>query len=70
MHKETVYKVSGMKCQGCVAAVKDVLGNLPGCHEARVDLQAGTAAVVGDVDPEVVVKALTDIGYPAQKASG
>jgi copper chaperone CopZ len=69
MHKEAVYKVNGMKCQGCVAAVKDVLGKLPGCDEARVDLQAGTAVVVGDVDPEAVVKALTAIGYPAQKAS-
>ncbi len=70
MQKETLYRVSGMKCQGCVAAVKDAVSRLPNCVEVRVDLDAGTALVVGDVDPQVVTSTVTASGYPTEVAPG
>ena len=66
----TVYVVNGMKCNGCVAAVKDALARLPSVVETQIDLGTGTATVVGDVDPESVIRALTDIGYPANVQGG
>ena len=68
--EKTVYIVNGMKCDGCVAAVKDALARLPGLVEAHVDLDAGTATVVGMVDPAAVSRALTEIGYPTTAREG
>ncbi len=68
--EKTVYVVNGMKCNGCVAAVKDALARLPSVVETQIDLGTGTATVVGDVDPESVIRALTDIGYPATVQGG
>ena len=68
MQKETLYRVNGMKCQGCVAAVKDVITRLPACIDVRVDLDAGTALVAGDVDPQSVISAVSDAGYPTEVA--
>ena len=68
--EKTVYIVNGMKCEGCVAAVKDALAHLPGIVETEVDLDAGTATVVGNVDPDTVSQALTNIGYPTTAREG
>ncbi len=62
---ETRFKVSGMKCDGCIARAREALGKLPGFAEADFDLKAGTAVVTGDVDSEAVIQALTATGYPA-----
>ena len=62
---ETRYKVNGMKCGGCIASANEALSKLPGFVEAEFDLEAGSGVVKGDVNPAAVVKALTDIGYPA-----
>ncbi len=68
--EKTVYVVNGMKCNGCVAAVKDALTRLPSVVETQIDLGTGTATVVGDVDPESVIRTLADIGYPATVQDG
>ncbi|MBW8055487.1 MAG: heavy metal-associated domain-containing protein [Acidiferrobacterales bacterium] len=62
---ETRFKVSGMKCDGCIARAREAVGKLPGFVEADFDLKAGTAVVTGDVDSEAVIQALTATGYPA-----
>lgn len=62
---ETHYKVSGMKCDGCIATANNALSRLPGFVEAHFDLAAGTAVVTGQVDPQAVIKALGEAGYPA-----
>lgn len=63
--KQAQFSVSGMKCDGCVAKVRETLTKFPGVVDAEVDLKDGTAIVKGDVEPEAVAKALTDAGYPA-----
>ncbi|MFQ5755466.1 MAG: heavy-metal-associated domain-containing protein [Acidiferrobacterales bacterium] len=62
---ETRFKVSGMKCDGCIAQAREALGKLPGFVEAEFDLKAETAVVTGDVDSQAVIQALTATGYPA-----
>ncbi len=67
---ETRYKVSGMKCGGCIAKATEALSKLPGYAGAEVDLKNGTAVVKGGVDPQAVVNALTKAGYPAKADEG
>ena len=57
---ETRYKVSGMKCGGCVAKATEALSKLPGYVSAEFDLKSGKA----------VVNALTKAGYPADVEEG
>ena len=50
--ENTVIKVTGMTCMGCVKSVTNVLTALPGVDKASVNLEAGTAAV--DFNPQQV----------------
>ncbi len=67
---ETRFKVTGMKCDGCIAKARQALAEVPGVTEAEFDLKSGTAVVKGDVHPQAVVETLTKVGYPAQVESG
>jgi Cu+-exporting ATPase len=67
---ETRFSVKGMKCGGCVAKATEAVSKLPGYQACEFDLQGASAVVKGDVDPQAVVKALTDAGYPAQVNEG
>lgn len=64
---ETHYSVQRMKCGGCIAKATAALASLPGYVSAEFDLKKATAVVRGAVDPQAVVSALTQAGYPAQK---
>ena len=67
---ETRFSVKGMKCGGCVAKATEAVSKLPGYQASEFDLKAASAVVKGDVDPQAVVKALTQVGYPAQVDEG
>ena len=67
---ETRYKVSAMKCDGCIAKATEALSKLPGYVSADFDLKNGTAVVKGSVNPPAVVNALTKVGYPAEADAG
>lgn len=67
---ETHLIVKGMKCDGCVARAREAVGKVPGVVSADFDLKAGTAVVTGDADPQAIVQALSDTGYPAELRSG
>ena len=67
---ETRYRVSGMKCGGCIAKATEALSKLPGYVSAEFDLKSGSAAVKGDVDTQAVVNALAKVGYPAEVNEG
>ena len=54
--------IKGMMCAHCSGRVEKALNDLPGVT-AAVNLEAGTAAVQGDVSDEVLAKAVTDAGY-------
>jgi len=67
---ETHFSVKGMKCGGCVAKATEAVSKLPGYVSADFDLKTGSAVVKGGVDPQAVVKALTQVGYPAEVKQG
>lgn len=69
-NSETRFSVKGMKCGGCVAKATEAVSQLPGYQASEFDLKTASAVVKGDVDPEAVVKALTQVGYPAQVDEG
>ena len=59
-----------MKCGGCVAKATEVVSKLPGFIETRFDLAGKSAVIKGNVDPQAVIKALSEAGYPAELKGG
>jgi copper chaperone CopZ len=43
--QDTIIKVSGMTCQGCVNSVTRVLKSVPGVESVNVSLERGEAAL-------------------------
>ena len=60
-------EIDDMTCASCVSRVEKAIRSVPGVQEAAVDLVNGTARVVGG-DPQAVVAAIVDQGYPARLA--
>jgi copper chaperone CopZ len=67
---ETRFSVKGMKCGGCMKKATEAVSKLPGYQASEFDLKAASAVVKGSVDPQAVVKALTQVGYPAEVDEG
>lgn len=64
--EKTTFKVEGMSCGHCKAAVEKALQQTAGVNDARVDLAAGTVTVTfdpGKVGRQDLTKAITDAGY-------
>lgn len=58
--------VSGMSCMGCVNAVKNLLGALPGVDSVEVDLSSGRVAVTHDpvlASAQSIRQAIEAAGY-------
>ncbi|MCF6210635.1 MAG: heavy-metal-associated domain-containing protein [Gammaproteobacteria bacterium] len=66
----TEFFIQGMKCGGCISNAEKALAGVPGFVSAEFNLDAGTAKVVGGVDPQAVCQVLTEAGYPAVVKSG
>lgn len=67
--ENTIIKIGGMSCQGCVRNIGGVLGAMSGVASAEVSLEAGEARVA--FDPQVVtraalVDAVEDAGFDAE----
>jgi copper chaperone len=66
--EQTIVKVIGMHCQGCVSNVTGVLGGLNGVASVRVSLEAGEAEVEFDpvaIDRAALCAAVEDAGFDA-----
>ncbi len=64
--KKQVFKVTGMKCMGCVANVEKTLKALNGVNNVNVDLKAQTAEVEYDETTtgfNAMKEAITGIGF-------
>jgi len=57
-------KVANMMCDHCVGSVKGALTAVPGVMSAEVDLEAGTATVMGTADIEAMLQACDAVGHP------
>lgn len=66
--ENTIIKIEGMSCQGCVKNITGVLTALSGVVSADVSLEAGEAKVVFDpasVDRGALISAIEDAGFDA-----
>ena len=67
--ENTVIKVGGMSCQGCVKNITDVLNGMSGVASAEVSLNAGEAKLAFDpqlVSREALLGAIEDAGFDAE----
>ncbi|XP_018851782.1 copper transport protein ATX1-like [Juglans regia] len=61
MSQTVVLKVA-MSCEGCVGAVKRVLGKMEGVDSYDVDLKDQRVTVKGNVQPEAVLQTVSKTG--------
>lgn len=66
---KTELQVREMTCGNCVKHVSEALESQPGVERALVDLGSGRAVVEGDADPDRLIAALEEEGYPAELLS-
>ncbi len=61
------YRVDGMSCGHCEAAVKDEVGRLPGVERVDVSADTGRLVVTSSVpiDAATVLGAVDEAGYEA-----
>jgi copper chaperone len=61
---EDIYRVEGMTCAHCVAAVTEEVSRIPGAAAVQVDLESGALAVRGEgVGRDEVKAAVEEAGY-------
>ena len=66
------FKVTGMRCGGCVSNVTDVLKMTEGVGDVTVSLSAGEATVQYDeqlISPDQLKSAVIDAGYGVDTAN-
>ncbi|XP_057462390.1 copper transport protein ATX1-like isoform X1 [Actinidia eriantha] len=61
MSQTVVLKV-GMSCQGCVGAVKRVLGKMEGVESFDINIEEQKVTVKGNVQPEAVFQTVSKTG--------
>ncbi|MEW5961693.1 MAG: heavy metal-associated domain-containing protein, partial [Chloroflexota bacterium] len=69
--QELTLTIRGMTCAGCAASVQQALRELPGVHQAVVQLSTKQAQVTFDpalVEPTKMAEAVTKVGYTAEQA--
>ncbi|KAI3419898.1 HMA domain-containing protein [Psidium guajava] len=59
---QTVVLNVGMSCEGCVGAVKRVLGKMEGVESFDIDLKEQKVTVKGNVQPDAVLKTVSKTG--------
>ena len=65
MSTTTTFRVSGMTCGHCVAAVTEEVAKLDHVEAVEVDLGSGAVRVMSDgpVDPAAFAAAIDEAGY-------
>ncbi|MCU7938594.1 MAG: cation transporter [gamma proteobacterium symbiont of Bathyaustriella thionipta] len=61
-------KITGMTCQHCVKHATEALEAIAGVESVEVNLEPGSAVVVGDVDNAILIVAVKEAGYEAEIA--
>ncbi|XP_066359649.1 copper transport protein ATX1-like [Miscanthus floridulus] len=59
---QTVVLKVGMSCQGCVGAVKRVLGKMEGVESFDVDIKEQKVTVKGNITPDAVLQTVSKTG--------
>ncbi|XVF75711.1 hypothetical protein PTKIN_Ptkin13bG0208600 [Pterospermum kingtungense] len=61
MSQTVVLKVA-MSCEGCVGAVKRVLGKMDGVESYDIDLKEQKVTVKGNIQPDAVLQTVSKTG--------
>ena len=64
----TLFNVENMKCSGCSANVEKALTDIDGVESVRIDLEAKTVSVEGDINAASIADIISRAGYPAETA--
>lgn len=64
------FKLGGLTCSMCVAKVSKAVKELDGVKKARVstDMRKLTVTASSEIDPDLVVSAITGKGYEAERS--
>jgi copper chaperone CopZ len=62
---ELKLRIDGMKCSGCQEGVKKALESVKGVTSATVDLERGSAVVLGTASAESLIQAVEAMGKVA-----
>ena len=57
------YSIEGVKCGGCVAAIKERLSKLDNVNNVEINIQEKTIEVEGDVSKEDLQAALVETNF-------
>ena len=71
--KQVVLEVQNMTCPTCSITIEKALDHVPGLSSEQIDLKTATVTVTFDVertDTAVVVRAITEAGFPAKVRDG
>ncbi len=66
MTNTTQLKVTGMTCNHCVMHTKKALESIEGVDSTEVNLEAGTAIVVGTAEISALIAAVKEVGFEAE----
>ena len=58
-----IYSVPGISCDHCQRAIEAEVAKLDGLEAVRVDIEAKTVEVEGDLTPEQIRGAIEEAGY-------
>lgn len=66
------FKVSGMDCEACTAAIRKSIEKVPGVLSGHIDFPGRKATVIsnGRADPKTVIRAVAAAGYEAELIDG
>lgn len=68
--EQTILKIQGMGCEGCVSSVQNALTELNGVISAEVDLDSTTAKInydIANVSLSECIAAIENAGYTVLK---
>ena len=65
-----VFKVEGMSCQHCVAAITRAVQTLDAAAGVEIDLASGVVKVASNVAAQALLRAFADAGYAATLSQG
>jgi copper chaperone CopZ len=67
MGAEITYRVPGISCSHCAAAIRSEVEAVEGVSSVEVDVDAKTVVVTGtSLDPAAVVAAIDEAGYEVE----